>query len=384
MMKRIVILAISFLYSTLAYSISVSIHIYADKTFSSVILAPLNATYILEGDGKRIDSCTSSSVYSVSIVNDSLVQVKNLDRVIGIFSRIRLRGYGPRNQFFLKLSSEKNNRLYDDDISISADKPNLKLLSIIDLEHYVSGVVQGEAGLRRPPEYYKVQAIICRTYALNNLARHINDGFELCDLVHCQVYNGVSKNPDILNAVEATKGIVIVDANNQLINAAFFSNCGGQTLNSEDVWNSPLPYLKSRPDTFCLHQPAAVWQKLMLVSEWNNYLTKKEKGLKCDTTKSYYDTIPISKRVYLYDKGYLIPLKEIRGDLNLHSTFFSITKTDNTVTLDGRGYGHRVGLCQEGAIHMTQTGYNYQQVLHFYYTGVQLIDYTLLPSSGFN
>ncbi len=384
-MKKSIGFVLAFFIANFNHATSVSIQIYTDKSFTSVIVAPLTGTYILEENGKLIDSCTASSVYQFSIVNDTMVEVKNLDRVLGIFSRLRFRGYAARNQFYVKLSTEKNNRLYDDDLSISANRPYLKLLSVIDLEHYVSGVVQSEAGLRKPPEYYKVQAIICRTYALNNLARHIIDGYELCDQVHCQVYGGVSHNADILNAVEATKGIVIVDNNNQLINASFHSNCGGQTLNSEDVWNGALPYLRSRSDTFCLHQPAAVWQKQISVTDWNNYLTKKEKGLKRDTTKARIDdSIPVNKRVFLVDNGYLIPLKDIRNDWNLHSTYFTITNNDNMLILNGHGFGHRVGLCQEGAIHMTQVGYNYQQILHYYYYNVQLIDYTLLPSTGFN
>ncbi|MGP8215280.1 MAG: SpoIID/LytB domain-containing protein [Bacteroidia bacterium] len=378
-MKRAAILALFLLASSLAYSTSVSIHIYSDKTFSSVIFAPSEGNYILEGNDKKIDTCNTSGVYEISVLNDSMLQVKNLDHIIGTFSRLRFRGYGANNQFYLKPSEEKTKRLFSDDLVLIAEKANLRLVNILDLERYVAGVVQCEAGLRKPYEYYKVQAIICRTYALNNLARHIDEGFELCDLVHCQVYQGDTHNSDILKAVEATKGLVLVDENNQLINAAFHSNCGGQTINSEDVWNKPLPYLRAREDTFCIHGPAARWQKQITLKEWKNYLAKKEETLKKDPAPAaHWDSIPVGRRVYLYDKGYLIPLKDIRTDWNLHSTYFTITKEGENIVLNGRGYGHRVGLCQEGAIHMSQTGYNYEQILHFYYNNVQLINYSIL------
>lgn len=373
------LLAFVLFVTTITNATTVSIHIYSDKTFSSLIMAPVSGSYILEGNYKLVDSCKANSVYEIIVVNDSLVQVKSIDRVIGTFSRLRLRGIGNLNQYSLKPSSEKNKRLYNDDIIITADKSSLKLLSQIDLEHYVAGVIQCEAGLRKPKEYYKVQAIICRTYALSNLARHIADGFELCDLVHCQVYQGETSNADILQAVEATKGIVLVDGNNQLINTAFHSNCGGQTINSEDVWNKALPYLRARQDTFCLHQPAAHWQKQMPLKDWTAYLTKKEKTLKQDpTTVAQQDSLPYGRKTYFTDNGYAIPLKDIRTDLNLHSTFFTVTIDGDNVTLNGRGYGHRVGLCQEGAIRMAQVGYNYEQILHYYYTNVQLINYSIL------
>jgi stage II sporulation protein D len=378
-MKRLAIVALFILSIHIAYSTNVSIHIYSDKTFSSVIFAPSTNTYILEGNDKKIDSCNSSNVYEITVINDSMMQVKNLDKIIGTFSHLHFRSYGTTNEFYLKPSTEKTKRLFNDDLVITAEKGNLKLLSLIDLEHYVEGVVQCEAGSRKPKEYYKVQAIICRTYALNNLARHINDGFELCDLVHCQVYQGETHNPDILQAVEETKGTVLVDGNNQLINAAFHSNCGGQTINSEDVWNKSLSYLKAREDTFCLNQPAANWKKQIPLKEWKAYLEKKEVSLKKDhTPASHFDSIPVGRRVSIYDKGFLIPLKDIRTDWNLHSTYFTITVDGDNVIFNGHGYGHRVGLCQEGAIHMSQTGYNYEQILHYYYYNVQLINYSIL------
>jgi stage II sporulation protein D len=385
-MKKLGLLVSLLTFSSFAYSATLSIHIYSDKTFSDIIIAPLTGTYTLECDGKRMDSCSTTSIYEITVVDDSLLQVKSLDHIIGKYNHLRFRGYGTKNQFFSKPSTESVKRLYDDDLTLTAEHGNLKLINIVDLEHYVAGVVYCEAGPKKPAEFYKVQAIICRTYALNDIARHISDGFELCDMVHCQVYQGVTHNTDILQAVESTKGMVLVDDNNQLITAAFHANCGGQTLNSEDVWNSALYYLRGKQDTFCTHQPAATWEKKIPATDWKNYLDKKEKYLHIDNLHSqgYWDSIPDSKRVFLYDKGYLIPLKDIRTDWNLHSTYFTITDNGDSFTLSGRGYGHRIGLCQEGAIHMSQLGYNYQQILHFYYLDVQLIDYTLLPFSGFN
>lgn len=386
MNKRHGILALLILLYNLAYSVNLSIHIYSNETFTSAIVAPVTGSYILEADGKKIDSCTTSSIYEISVQDDSLMQLKNLDHVIGTFSRIHFRSYGSKSSFMIKPAGDKTNRLYDDGLSISAVNKNLQLINMVDLEHYVSGVVQCEAGYRKPEEYYKVQAIICRTYALNNLARHINDGYELCDAVHCQVYKGVSHNEKILQAVEATKGVVIVDSDNKLIDAAFHANCGGHTLNSEDVWNLAVYYLRGITDTFCIHQPAATWKKEIPAGQWNKYIAKKEAGMRKDNTypKSHWDSIPVGTRVFLYDKGYLLPLKDIRTDLNLRSTYFTVSDSNGMVTLNGRGYGHRIGLCQEGAIHMAELGYNHQQILHFYYHDIQLIDYSLLPFSGFN
>ncbi|HTB07788.1 MAG TPA: SpoIID/LytB domain-containing protein [Bacteroidia bacterium] len=384
-MKRLSLFLFFVSLTSIAFSFNLSVHIYSNEKVTTATIAPIAGGYTIEADGRLIDSCNTTNIYQLISDGDSVI-LKTVDHIVGKYLRLRFHGYTKRNQLYIKPSSNKTTHHFDDDIVISSDEDGLKLINMVDLEHYVSGVIYSEAGLRKPGEYYKVQAIICRTYVLNNLARHINDGFEVCDNVHCQVYQGATANPDILKAVDATRGIVLVDDNNQLINAAFHANCGGYTLNSEDVWSSALYYLRAKQDTFCIHQPAALWEKKITKEAWNNYLTKKEKGMKKDNLHplSYWDSIPTEKRVFLYDNGYTIPLKDIRTDWSLHSTLFTIEEDKEFIILHGRGYGHRVGLCQEGAIHMSQLGYTAQQILHFYYYDVQLVDYSILPFSGFN
>ena len=74
--------------------------------------------------------------------------------------------------------------------------------------------------------------------------------------------------------------------------------------------------------------------------------------------------------------GLKIPLKTVRTDLQLKSTFFSLEPNENgdTIVFKGRGFGHGIGMCQEGAMRMTKLGYNYKEVLSFYYKNVHLIN----------
>ena len=270
---------------------------------------------------------------------------------------------------------------YNDGMEVDNIGGYLKIINLVELEHYIAGVVECEAGYGQGLEFYKSQAIICRTYALNNLARHLGDYYELCDAVHCQVYKGASTVKEIREAVKATEGLVIADSTKRLINAAYYSNCGGYTMNSEDVWGTYVPYLRSVKDTFCLGQPHARWERHFSMEDWTGYLDKKESSLtKHDTFgESYWDSIPEGKRIYLYDKGYLIPLKDMRTELNLHSTYFKVEKTASGITLKGKGNGHRVGFCQEGAMRMSQLGYAYSKILNFYYRGIQVLYYSSLP-----
>lgn len=360
--------------------INISVGIYTAEKVKTMIMAPKTGKYLLLGDGKFIDSVTTSTVYEIN-ATDSSLEIKSLEHSIGKFTSIQLKECSPGCSFNIRPVSEKATRLYNDELTVSATGGYLKMVNKVDFEHYLAGVVECEAGHKRPLEFYKAQAIICRTYALNNLARHLGDYYELCDAVHCQVYKGTADEADVLSAVEATKGLVITDSARHLIDAAYYSNCGGYTLNSEDVWGKYMPYLRSVKDTFCLNQLHATWVKHIKLLDWDSYLERKEAVLKKNEThdEGYWDSVPEGKRIYFYDKGYLIPLKDMRLDLGLHSTYFTVEKNENEVILKGRGNGHRIGFCQEGAIQMAKLNYTYLQILQFYYRGIQVIDSATLP-----
>ena len=377
---RKLLLLICLLLPLTAVPINISVRIYSTSNLQTIILAPKTGKYILLGDGKFIDSVGTSNVYEIKAA-DSLLEIKNLDHVLGKFASIQLRECSVDCSFNIRPVSEKATRLYSDELLLSASGGNLKMINKVAFEHYLAGVVECEGGHKKSVEFYKAQAIICRTYALNNLARHLGEYYELCDAVHCQVYKGTSDIPEIVKAVESTKGLVIVDSTKHLINAAYYSNCGGYTLNSEDVWGSNVPYLRAVKDTFCLNQAHAVWEKKFSQKDWTGYLKRKESTLKKNDThdEGYWDLIPEEKRVYFYDRGYLIPLKDMRLDLNLHSTYFTVEKNEDNIIIKGRGNGHRVGFCQEGAMHMAELGYTYLQILQFYYRGIQVIDSANLP-----
>jgi stage II sporulation protein D len=77
---------------------------------------------------------------------------------------------------------------------------------------------------------------------------------------------------------------------------------------------------------------------------------------------------------YFVDWEFHILLTDFRSDFKLRSTYFSVGLEGDKVVLKGRGFGHGVGLSQQGAMTMCDMGYSYRDVLHFYYTGVHLID----------
>ncbi len=72
--------------------------------------------------------------------------------------------------------------------------------------------------------------------------------------------------------------------------------------------------------------------------------------------------------------SFSVPLNTIRTELNLRSTFFSVIAEGDSIILKGRGYGHGVGLCQEGAMTMAEEGHTCKQIIGFYYSDVIITD----------
>lgn len=268
-------------------------------------------------------------------------------------------------------------RSYDDNLTVSNINGALRIINNIDIEKYVAGVVEAEVGMLKNKEFYKVQAVACRTYVLNNIRRHMEEDFNVCDKEHCQVYNGKCRTEEIMSAVEDTRYFVIIDKDLNFISAVFHSNCGGQTVNSENVWSLPSTYLKSIRDTFCLKSKNAFWEYRIKKQDFLSYLSKTFQF-------PIEDTVMIEKacnfkqlserKVYFLDMT-PIHLKLLRNDLKLKSTFFSIYDEGETLVFKGRGFGHGVGLCQEGAMEMINQGFSYDEIIKHYYTNVYIVSY---------
>lgn len=274
-------------------------------------------------------------------------------------------------------------RAYLGKIEVNLTHGNIELINIIDLEIYIMGVLEAEAGPSAPDDFYKAQAIICRTYAIKNFEKHLSEGYNLCDNVHCQAYKGMHHwNEDIEIAVEVTGGLIITDSDSVPINAAFHSNSGGETQGSEKIWLNSTSYLKAVLDPFSIGQPNERWQMEISAEEWLDYLKKNGFVIAKKPDFHMYETNQQHRvRYYQIDKN-KIEFKKIREDWNLKSTFFSIVYDNGYYLLKGKGYGHGVGMSQEGAINMARKGYHYTEILNFYYYDIHIINYQFSDAYG--
>jgi stage II sporulation protein D len=339
-----------------------------------------NGHYAVFADNRKLLEIGLNDIMVISLVNGK-VEVKSPRVDYGLFEQVNLIGLDASNYFDIKpIFPSRKIRSYDDNLKVSVMKEQLLLINNIYLEHYIAGVVEAEVGDNPAPEFFKLQAILCRTYALRHKDKHQFEGFNLCDRVHCQAYHHRYTVNVINEAAIETEGTVIVDSDINLITAAFYSNCGGQTVNSEDVWQKPLYYLQSVNDNFCRREPNATWRKEIPIAQWNAYLRSKF-NLETNANGSFKPIPPFYQphRKIFYDcYNVHVPLKTIRSDWKLKSTFFELYTEGDNVVLKGKGFGHGSGLCQEGAMRMAASGHSYVDILHFYYKDVHLIDLSQL------
>ncbi|MCB0480796.1 MAG: SpoIID/LytB domain-containing protein [Flavobacteriales bacterium] len=348
---------------------------------SSSLISIELGSYDLIGDGHAVKTMAENQTF-LAAVSGGKVQITSGGKIIGSYHKVNLTRKVWGACFNLKGTNPKTDRrTYNDNLVLTVNGNRLKLVNSVYIEHYIAGVVEAESGSKETFEFYKVQAIIARTYVLTNLNKYSKYGFNVCDRVNSQVYKGKStRNPDIVRAVNATKGLVLVDSDINLIQAVFHSNSGGQTVNSEDAWSKPMGYLRSVPDTFSKDMPHYNWKTFIPEDKWLNYLKKNYKYPVEDSTYREYvlSYCPDVRDVFLSPLDTTIRLKDIRKDWGLRSTFFTIKASDGYVYFEGKGFGHGVGLSQEGAMKMAELGYPYNKILHYYYKDTHLIHLSAL------
>ena len=365
------------LISVCGYSQQVRIGVYRDYAVKRINFAYADGSYSIYGDSIEFGSLLPNEFVELSVVGNKVrLKLGVVDK--GTFTKVLLIQNKRNSSINLVPKSPLvKQRKYKDDFEIFSNGKDLTLVNVVDLNNYLAGVVESEGGGGRELEYYKVQALMSRTYALKYKKRHAKEGFSLCDRVHCQAYHSMMRfTPSIDRAIEESQGMVMIDSTGKLVDSYFHANCGGQTCEPDYVWNNSIPYLVSFKDTFCIYTRQAKWEKRVSQSEWKYFLVKNYGYPIGDSllAQTIYTFNQEERKAFYIHPVLGIPLRDLRQKFNLKSTYFSTYPDGNEVVIQGRGFGHGVGLCQEGAMKMAAYGFNYQQIALFYFPGVFIVD----------
>src|SRR4030095_3213923 len=258
----------------------------------------------------------------------------------------------------------------------------------LPLEDYVRGVLEAEVPAGYPPEALKAMAVLVRTFALAHQDRHAKEGFELCDLTHCQVYAGRQMNYlSFDEAVKATRGITL-DYQLKLAETPYHSTCGGHTSPFHRVFGGkPIPYLQGVSDgDACAPSPHTTWESSISLKVLEEVLKKEKetnpkgelKNLRIadreENGRAFSITMEGPRTFELSAQKFLSLVGRYLGWSLIKSDWFEIEVKEGEAHFKGRGLGHGVGLCQWGARGLAEQGKSAEEILFHYYPGTQLIE----------
>ena len=251
-------------------------------------------------------------------------------------------------------------------------------------EEYIFGVIAGEMPALYEPEALKAQAVCAYTFLKwrqkenSDKPYDITDNFQVdqCYIKKEKALEKWGSNADeysekIENAIESVKGQALY-YDGEIILSVYHAVSAGITESAKNVWGKDYPYLQS---------VSSIGDKLA-----TNYITTatatKEKIEECFSV-----TVPSGLKGTFADfkrtnSGYVKEVKicgkefsgsKVREALGLKSTNFSVAIKDNVFTFNVYGYGHGVGMSQNGANYMAQQGSDYKEILTHYYKGSEIM-----------
>ncbi len=242
----------------------------------------------------------------------------------------------------------------------------------IELEEYITGVVAGEMPALFEEDALRAQAIASRTYAINHLKRNTSISNTISDQVYITKEQMQQKWLDkfdtyynkIKDSVLDTKGKIML-YNNEPIKAYYYSMSNGYTESSLNVFNEQNDYLNIIPSPYDVDNENVI------------NISKQEFCTSLSITCSKISISNIQKDQSNRVSTITINNKEftgieIRKKLSLRSTDFNIVDKDDYLEITTKGYGHGVGMSQHGANNMAKLGFNYEEILKYYYQNVEI------------
>lgn len=264
---------------------------------------------------------------------------------------------------------------YSGNIEVWRSQKGIYIINEVPLEEYVKGVVVSEVGSSWDLEALKAQAVVARTYALSQGLKTFDGNFSyhVSSTVLHQAYKQIKIPESVDKAVNETAGEILLYDSAPII-AYYHSTSGGMTEDPVEVFGKSYPYLKPVQTNSDL-SPYAMWEKRIPYAELS-------KALDLPTIEEIaIDSYTVSGRVRNFKikaggKEYIFNAKDVRrllGWQRLPSTFITALRDeDSHLVLEGKGFGHGVGMCQWSALQMAKDGLTYTEILQKFYPGATL------------
>ena len=344
----------------------------------------------VRGEGLRLRGSKQGRDFELGALSPAKISVAGSGLSLegkGEFERLSLRPGLAGLEVKMLDVAEKGPRRFGGELEVRVRSGRLFLLERPELEDYVDAVLAAELPEEFPLEAQKAQAVLARTYAVAERGRHGAEGFDLCDLTHCQVYAGVplpsSKRAE---AVRSTRGKILA-YQGRPATALFHSTCGGHTSPNQRVFGGrPLAYLQGVSDAdYCAASPHFHWQAEIPLEQIAVLL---EAGGSPSFRGEVSSILPFGRepqgRVFSLEltaggqrreisaMDFLSWIGKTLGWNELKSNWFEVEVKDKVARFQGRGLGHGVGLCQWGAKGRAEAGMKYPAILQSYFPGTRI------------
>lgn len=276
---------------------------------------------------------------------------------------------------------------YVSNMTIRVKRLKTDTIEIMPLESYIVGVLAGEMPIYFELESLKAQAVASRSYAIKRIEYNKDNDYDVVDSIMNQVYldeeylkevwgSEYTTNINKLrSAVNATIDECVV-YDGKVVDALFFSTSNGYTEDANLVFDLDLPYLKSVESKWDEKESSAYsTTKVMSLKEFYN---KLDLSYNRDLDVEIISRSNTNRVLSLKINNVEFTGRELYNLLSLRSTDFVISQIGTNVFIDMKGYGHGVGMSQYGALGMAKEGYNYKEILTYYYQNTSIMEYSSL------
>lgn len=306
-------------------------------------------------------------------------------------------------------------------------KGQLAVVNEVPADRLLCGLVPAEIYTSANLNALKAQAVAARGQLLAKIGtRHTTDPYLICSSQHCQVYSGAGhEHPRTTQAVEETRGLILVDGAGRLADTVYSANAGGYTEHNEHVWGTPPnPNLRGHLDVsaedlgrlgpyarginerniraWLLASPPAYSNRATMGAagrfRWTQRLGQEEVDRRVRARFGAH--VKRVRRLEVLARGVsgratalrihaLGAGGEARHDLhgelairrlfgNLKSSMFVVDHErgpagSTAFVFRGGGWGHGVGMCQTGAIGMAEASHDFKAILGHYYPKTRLL-----------
>lgn len=297
----------------------------------------------------------------------------------------------------LSIQRQQGNPVYQGNLEIRKTDRGLLLVNELPLETYLEAVVPSEMPSAYEREALKAQAICARTYACSQMQEKSLEEYDadVDDSVGFQVYGNIAPQDSTTAAVRETEGQVLCQ-DGELIQAYYFSTSAGAT-STDEIWGAEqaAPYLKAVDCEFDQEEPWSSWSVTIpwsvLEEKCMTYqmgtlkfmeITGKNQsgavtGLHVVAESGSFDlSEEYGIREFLSPEGLEITEHDgtvVQGGVLLPSAYFTMEiKNGESVVINGRGFGHGVGMSQTAANEMAAEGYSCSEILDYFFQNVQI------------